>query len=316
MKPDRLTNPALGWLTALSFVSGLVANAFGTDWGLAVVHGLMGLALLWFVPWKRVIVVRGLRRGRPGSWISVLLGLFTLLTVAAGMAHSTGWATQIGPLGAMQIHIGAAVATTILLLIHIRARPAPPLNLDRRVVLRLLGVGAGASALWVGTGLTSSNRRFTGSHRVAQPIATQWLDDRSPAMVDAVGVTFVAGPDLRWIDLSVIPQERFEAILDCTSGWYAIVEFNGVRLDSIIEPKDAPTLLVRSATGYRRTFPTRDLNRLWLATEMNGEPLRIDHGAPVRLVAPDRRGFWWVKWVESMELVEAPWWLQSPYPVQ
>jgi DMSO/TMAO reductase YedYZ molybdopterin-dependent catalytic subunit len=36
----------------------------------------------------------------------------------------------------------------------------------------------------------------------------------------------------------------------------------------------------------------------------------------VRLVAPGRRGFWWVKWVRRIEVVDEPWWLQSPFPLQ
>jgi hypothetical protein len=39
------------------------------------------------------------------------------------------------------------------------------------------------------------------------------------------------------------------------------------------------------------------------------------HGAPVRLLAPGRRGPWWVKWVRSVDLVDRPWWLQLPFPL-
>ena len=39
------------------------------------------------------------------------------------------------------------------------------------------------------------------------------------------------------------------------------------------------------------------------------------HGFPARLVAPDRRGFWWVKWVVRIETSNVPWWVQSPYPL-
>ena len=35
---------------------------------------------------------------------------------------------------------------------------------------------------------------------------------------------------------------------------------------------------------------------------MGDEPLSHEHGAPVRLVAPGRRGFQWVKWVTHVEL--------------
>ena len=39
------------------------------------------------------------------------------------------------------------------------------------------------------------------------------------------------------------------------------------------------------------------------------------HGFPLRLVAPGRRGFWWVKWVERIETSATPWWWQSPFPL-
>ena len=38
--------------------------------------------------------------------------------------------------------------------------------------------------------------------------------------------------------------------------------------------------------------------------------------SPVRLVAPHRRGFWWVKWVAVVELSDLPAWGQSPFPLQ
>jgi len=38
-------------------------------------------------------------------------------------------------------------------------------------------------------------------------------------------------------------------------------------------------------------------------------------GLWVRLVAPGRRGYWWVKWVDRIELQATPWWWQPPFPV-
>jgi DMSO/TMAO reductase YedYZ molybdopterin-dependent catalytic subunit len=52
-----------------------------------------------------------------------------------------------------------------------------------------------------------------------------------------------------------------------------------------------------------------------VATRVGGAPLSVGHGFPARLVAPGRRGFWWVKWVDRIELRSTPWWWQPPFPV-
>jgi DMSO/TMAO reductase YedYZ molybdopterin-dependent catalytic subunit len=59
---------------------------------------------------------------------------------------------------------------------------------------------------------------------------------------------------------------------------------------------------VVSHTGYRWSFALGDAHDLLLATHVGQEPISHEHGAPVRLVAPGRRGFQWVKWVMAIEL--------------
>ena len=55
---------------------------------------------------------------------------------------------------------------------------------------------------------------------------------------------------------------------------------------------------------------------------MSGSPLvllpavDVAGGVAVRLVTPGRRGFWWVKWVQRVAVVDAPWWRQPPFPLQ
>src|SRR6516225_8753511 len=43
-------------------------------------------------------------------------------------------------------------------------------------------------------------------------------------------------------------------------------------------------------------------------------PFPDNHGFPVRLVAPGRRGYWWVKWVDRIEPQTTPSWWQPPFP--
>ncbi len=45
---------------------------------------------------------------------------------------------------------------------------------------------------------------------------------------------------------------------------------------------------------------------LHLATHAGEEPLSYEHGFPLRLVAPGRRGFEWVKWITRVEVLTAP----------
>jgi DMSO/TMAO reductase YedYZ molybdopterin-dependent catalytic subunit len=78
---------------------------------------------------------------------------------------------------------------------------------------------------------------------------------------------------------------------------------------------DARSLLVHSVTGYWVRFPVADLDRLLLATTVEGQALSAGHGFPLRPVAPGRRGFWWVKWVDRIELQATPPWWQPPFPV-
>ena len=106
------------------------------------------------------------------------------------------------------------------------------------------------------------------------------------------------------------------ATLDCTSGWFADQDWSGVRVSSLVRPgEQARSLYVHSVTGYWMRLPIDDLGGLVLATTVGGQPLRRGHGYPLRLVVPGRRGFWWVKWVDRIEVDSTPAWWQPPLPV-
>ena len=82
-------------------------------------------------------------------------------------------------------------------------------------------------------------------------------------------------------------------------------------------PTDAArSVRVVSTTGYDRRFALDVADGLLLATAVAGAPLTHGHGAPLRLVAPGRRGFEWVKWVERIEVLESSHRWQPPLPLQ
>jgi DMSO/TMAO reductase YedYZ molybdopterin-dependent catalytic subunit len=148
---------------------------------------------------------------------------------------------------------------------------------------------------------------------------TQWLNDSVPSIDSAewrltVGTGSTAG---EWTYDEVAGfEDRLRATIDCTGGWFAEQDWEGVRLSRLFpDLGEARSLSVVSTTGYGRRFPVRDLPNLLLATRVGGVPLSPGHGFPARIVAPGRRGFWWVKWVQRMELSTVPWWWQPPFPV-
>jgi DMSO/TMAO reductase YedYZ molybdopterin-dependent catalytic subunit len=340
----RRTNLALLAVLVVALVTGGLAFAAGTGWGRPAVlaHGAAGLAVLVLAPWKSVVVRRGLaRRSGPGRWASVAFGVLVLVAVAAGLAHATGALARAGPVSAMQVHVSAALVAVPLLVWHATARGgarARRADLSRRALLRAAVVAGGAGLLLLAVegvtrlaGLPGARRRFTGSLPVAAGTAadpgripvTQWLDDRVQVLDPAAWRLRVsAGGSTRdW----TYPEltgfgDRVEAVLDCTGGWYARAAWEGARLDRLLPPAAegagaGGSLVVTSATGYRRRLPLADAATLLLATRLAGRPLSAGHGFPARLVAPGRRGFWWVKWVVSVEVDPAPWWRQPPFPL-
>ena len=335
----RRTNLALLTLLLGAFATGLIGQAIGTQGPgnlIVALHGVVGLSVLLLAPWKTRVAQRGLARRNAKRILSLVLAGLATIVVVTGITHTTGTVSHIGPFTVLWVHVATALLLLPLIAWHYVARKTSPraTDLTRRNLLRLGGLTSLAGVLWLGvdrsialTQLPGSSRRFSGSHERSSFVpagipVTSWLDDRTPTLDSSSWrLTIEQGSDSRQMtlaELTALVSEDVEADLDCTSGWYTRQIWNGIRLDKMMDPKlidgDARSIGVWSATGYARRFPIDDLERLWLVTGVGGNPLAAGNGFPARLIAPDRRGFWWVKWIIRIETSPIPWWIQLPYP--
>ena len=191
--------------------------------------------------------------------------------------------------------------------------------MSRRTLLAAGGVAALGAVTWGAAAALDAARggirRFTGSRWLPDggiPPPTTFYGEGTPSIDAAAWRLRVTGRvtkplmlDLRTLtDLGVADTE--DAVLDCTSGWALRTAWHGTPLRAVLEAAGADPgaahVRVQSITGWSVNLERNELDGAMLATHVAGGPLPAANGAPCRLVAPDRRGLDWIKWVTEIEV--------------
>ncbi len=107
--------------------------------------------------------------------------------------------------------------------------------------------------------------------------------------------------------LAMVPDTRL-ITLYCVEGWDATILWEGVRISDFVDlavaKPEAVTVIFSSVDGYTTSLPydiVRD-KQLILAYNANGIALPAEMGYPFIVVAEDKLGYKWARWVNRMTL--------------
>jgi hypothetical protein len=225
-------------------------------------------------------------------------------------------------IGALVVHVGAKISVTRRALARrpaVADDPPPAAAVDRRRFL--VFVAASSGLLTVGTiGQTVRPLRRLALLAPRRPDRGTQNFPVNKSAAEA-GVTGAAtDPTFRLLverdgaelarfavaDLRAMPQRQATLPISCVEGWSASVRWNGVALRDVLraagvaEPVAVEVVSLEAPGLYSQSDVDRDQvadGDTLLALDVEGEPLAPDHGAPVRLIGPNRPGVLQTKWV-------------------
>ncbi len=123
--------------------------------------------------------------------------------------------------------------------------------------------------------------------------------------------------------LERFPHYSKMVTLFCVEGWDVSILWEGVQVRDIIREAGinprANTVIFTAHDGYTTSFPLDYLmkNDIIMAYKMNNVTLPAERGYPFELVAQDKWGYKWIKWIEKIELTDDPayrgYWEQRGY---
>jgi DMSO/TMAO reductase YedYZ molybdopterin-dependent catalytic subunit len=124
-------------------------------------------------------------------------------------------------------------------------------------------------------------------------------------------------------DIQALPFSRVNARLTSVSGWSVRAIWEGVLFTDFLSAlrlrPGATHVTFSSVGGYDSTVSLRDLQhpRVILCYAVDGEPLEIEYGGPVRLIAPNLWGYKSVSCLARVEFTDemkGGYWEDRGYP--
>ncbi len=198
--------------------------------------------------------------------------------------------------------------------------PPPTPAITRRGVLTATGLGVGTAVVAsVGqtltplapVGLLAVRQAFKGPQGVPVNRTAEQAKVRQSATA-ADWALEVVGPRpyiLSLADVEGLVSHEARLPITCVEGWSVGAHWQGLRLLDVVERVGGTAgSRVRVHSLEQDGYATSDVvgpqvSRALLATHLNGDRLNLDHGYPLRLIAPDRAGVLNTKWLARIEVL-------------
>lgn len=113
---------------------------------------------------------------------------------------------------------------------------------------------------------------------------------------------------LRYEETLAHPAYSKAVTLNCVEGWSATILWEGIRLSDLLAQAgydpSATTVIFTAHDGYTTSLPLDYIvdRDILLAAKMNGIAMPAERGYPFTLVAEDKWGYKWIKWVTKIEV--------------
>ena len=112
--------------------------------------------------------------------------------------------------------------------------------------------------------------------------------------------------------ITTFPLYRKIVTIYCVEGWDVTILWDGILMKDILNRAQlqtgANTVIFSADDGYTTSFPLTYFmeNPIIMAYKMNNMTLPIERGFPFQLVAEDKWGYKWVKWITGIEVSNDP----------
>jgi DMSO/TMAO reductase YedYZ molybdopterin-dependent catalytic subunit len=113
-----------------------------------------------------------------------------------------------------------------------------------------------------------------------------------------------------WQEILGLPKSQVDCRLTSVSGWSVRAHWAGIKWNDFLKkisllPEANHVRFTTVGEGYTTVVQLKDLEnpRVLLAYEVNGEPIEVEYGGPLRMVIPNLWGYKSCKWLERIDFI-------------